>query len=292
MSTACDAGIIPADAVVDSSSRFIADSLTPLFYTSVWHELTADQKLTYNRISGTYWNELISWFERELALTALAAARRTPGLRPELSARVAEFAHEEILHAAVFGQLNRISDGARYADGELSVLDISSLVGRALTIASSAGAAPALLWVMLLMEERSIAVMDISCRQGIDPLYARVYRAHAADEARHVAIDFELLDLIYATLSPTARQINARVFAFLLRSFLLRPGRAARKTVALLIGAHPDLRLLRRRIHAELHEVGNDRGYRRMMYSPATTPRTIARLQTFPEMHDAVRELA
>ena len=292
MSTACDAGIIPADAVVGPSSRFIGDSLTPLFYTPVWRELSPEQKLTYNRISGTYWNELISWFERELALTALAAAGRAPGLRPELSARVAEFAHEEILHAAVFRQLNRISDSARYARGELSVLDIPSMVGRGLAIASNAGAAPALLWVMLLMEERSIAVMDISCRQGIDPLYARVYRAHAADEARHVAIDFELLDLIYATLSPTARQVNARIFGFLLRSFLLRPGRAARRAVALLIGAHPELRPLRRRFYAELHAAGDDRRYRSMMYSPVTTPRTIERLKALPEMQDPLRDLA
>lgn len=291
MPSAYDAGLLPAEAVVDRSRRYIADSLTPLYYTPVWRKLTPPQRLTYNQINGTYWNELISWFERELAMAAISAIRLNPALDPTLAARVDELIREEMLHAEVFRSLNLLSAPERYRRGERSVLRMPPGVHAMLTGASSAGAAASLLWIMLLMEERSIAVMEISCREDIDALYARVYRAHAADEARHVAVDLELLDILETSLSRSARRINAALFGFLLRRFLLRPGPAARRAVDLLAGQHPELRPLRSEMHRQLAAAGDDPRYRQMMYSSRMTPRTMARLARLPETADVVRSL-
>jgi len=67
-------------AVVDRTRPFIADALTPLYFTLVWRELTDAQKLTYNQLNGMYWNELIAMFERHLVL-ALMKSEIAPRIR-------------------------------------------------------------------------------------------------------------------------------------------------------------------------------------------------------------------
>lgn len=282
MLSAYEDGLIPPAAVVDCSRPFIADSLTPLFYTRSWKELTAAQRLTYNQISGTYWNELISWFELELAETALRAM--AAGGNASLVERLKEFLHEEGLHAEVFHELNRRSDPSRYADRRLSLVTVPRVARVAIRFAAARGLAPALLWILLLLEERSIAVMSISTSAGIDDLYALIYRAHAADESRHVAVDLELLERAYVGLGRTARRCIAASLQMVLKRFLLRPGPAAGRVLALFIARHPELRRSHARMLEELSLVGLRDDYRRSMYSDDMTPRSMARLRTLPEM--------
>ena len=287
MPSAYDDGVVPLAGMVDRSCPFIADSLAPLYYTPIWTELSADQRLTYNQINGTYWNELIAWFEMELATATLRVVGREQSLR----ARIQEFIREEALHAAVFHDLNRLSDPVRYRDSQRSLLSVPAALSLVLRAGAVSGFAPALLWIMLLVEERSIAVMSISCRAGIDPLYARVYRAHAVDEAKHVAIDLELLDGVYRSLNRTWRQMNATLLAAVLRRFLLEPGRAAKRIVEAFTTQHVELRDLKSRMLTELTLVGSMATYRRSMYSDEMTPRTIERLRALPEMAGVVRML-
>lgn len=272
---------------VDRRLPFIADSLAPLYYTPTWGDLSAEQRLAYNQISGTYWNELIAWFEMELATATL----RVVGREQALLARIEEFVREEALHAAVFHHLNRLSDPVRYSDNHRSLLSVPAAVSLVLRAGAAAGFAPALLWIMLLIEERSIAVMSISCRAGIDPLYANVYRAHAIDEAKHVAIDLELLDGVYPSLSRTARRMNAAFLGAVLRRFLVAPGRAANRVIEAFITRRPELRERKSRMLGELRGVGSMAAYRRSMYSDEMTPRTIERLRALPEMGGVVRML-
>src|SRR5205814_6458520 len=91
-------------AVVDRARPFIADALTPLYYTRIWRELTGEQRLTYNQLNGIYWNELIAAFERHLALALLSS---------EVAPRVRELTREEILHEGVFHDLNRLAGAPR-----------------------------------------------------------------------------------------------------------------------------------------------------------------------------------
>ena len=282
---------MPHDAAVGGSSRFIADSLTPLYYCPIWHELTEEQRLAYNRISGTYWNELIAWFELELAATTLSAVARRHG-DEAMALRVDTFLREEELHADVFHRLNELSDPPRYRGKRMDIVRVPRALRPVLRGAAACGLAPALLWVMLLLEERSIEVMSISCASGIDALYARVYRAHAADEARHVAVDLDLIDRAYASMNGVTRVATATLFERLVRNFLLRPGAAARRTVATLLTKRPELRPLSVRLFEEQARAGNDPEYRRMMYSERMTPRTMERLRALPEMARAARLFA
>lgn len=282
---------MPRDAAVGDSTRFIADSLTPLYYCPIWQELSDEQRLAYNRISGTYWNELIAWFELELAATTLSALTHRYG-DSAMALRVAAFLREEELHAEVFHRLNELSDPARYNGNRMSIVRVPRALRPLLRGAVACGLAPALLWVMLLLEERSIEVMSISCRAGIDDLYAHVYRAHAADEARHVAVDLDLIDRSYVSMNRVTRVATAALFECLVTNFLLRPGAAARRTVATLLAQRPELKPLSARLLDEQARAGEHPEYRRMMYSETMTPRTLERLHALPEMARAARLFA
>lgn len=280
-----DQALIAAGETVDRSRPFIADSLTPLFYTDLWPALSDEQRLTYNQLNGTYWNELISWFEKELAMTVLHRIASDRSLEPELRGRLHGFLREEMLHAEVFRQLNLLSDPERYEHRELSILTIHRAAS-AFRLCTLAGLTPALLWLMLLMEERSIAVMSISAQAGIDPLYARVYAAHSEDEERHVTVDLCLLERLHTRRSALVRSANAQMFRLLLRSFLLGPGAAAHRIVALLMERHPELRPVQPDFCESLRRLRTDPRYHAMMYDRDKVPRAFARFDALEEMHD------
>src|SRR5262249_30680938 len=151
----------------------IADALTPLYFTRVWRELTDAQRLTYNQLNGIYWNELIAAFERHLVLALLES---------EIAPRTRDVAREEVLHESVFQELNRLAGAPR---SFLAIPRAASSLLRLL--ARTRSGAASLVWVMMLMEERSIAVMSM-CGE-IDATFARVYAAHVDDERGHVATD-------------------------------------------------------------------------------------------------------
>src|SRR5438552_13028137 len=216
-------------AVVDRARPFIADALTPLYYTRIWRELTGEQRLTYNQLNGIYWNELIAAFERHLALALLSS---------EVAPRVRELTREEILHEGVFYDLNRLAGAPRRF---ISIPAIASATLRGL--ARTRSGAAALVWVMMLMEERSIAVMSMT--SGIDATFARVYAAHVADERGHVETDVELLSLLHR--GAITRWIAALLFRLIVSAFFIGPGRGARVVVDALIDKHPELLPMRSR---------------------------------------------
>src|ERR1043166_547610 len=181
-------------AVVDRTRPFIADALTPLYFTPVWAELTNAQRLTYNQLNGMYWNDLIAAFERHLVLALM---------KSEIAPRIREVVREEVLHEGVFHELNRLAGAPRTF---IAIPRAASSMLRLL--ARTRSGAAALVWVMMLMEERSIAVMSDS--RGIDATFARVYAAHVEEERGPVATDIELIALLHRGV--VTRWIAATIF--------------------------------------------------------------------------------
>lgn len=281
--------VLPHGAAVDPGRRFLCDTLTPLYYTPVWAELTPEQRLSYNQISATYWNELIAWFELELATGVLEAVQRRAG--GPLAARLRAFLAEEHEHAETFRQLNLLSDRERYAANRYSIVKVPRVASTLLKAVARCGFAGALVWVMLILEERSIAVTETSARSGIDPLYARVYAEHARDERRHVHLDLELLETLHDRRPAWLRAANAKLFRVVLSAFLLRPGAASARTIDVLVARHPELAPKKAAMLRELRALGRDRRYHEMMYSRASVPQTFARLDRHPEMQPLRRVL-
>jgi hypothetical protein len=260
-------------AVVDRARPFIADAFTPLYYTRIWRELTEAQRLTYNQLNGIYWNELIAAFERHLALALLSS---------EVAPRLRELTREEVLHEGVFHELNRLAGAPRRF---IFIPAIASATLRGLARMRSGAAA--LVWVMMLMEERSIAVMSMT--NGIDATFARVYAAHVADERGHVATDVELLALLHR--GAITRWVAALLFRVIVGAFFIGPGRGARIVVDALIDKHPELRPMRRRILVELRSLRDDPRYHAMLYDREKVPLTFALFDKHREMRFAAKPL-
>ena len=86
----------PFDSTVpiDFSKPFICPSLTALYYTTVWQELSPDDQLRHTQLSALSFNELIAWFEGGFSSTLLSLSRseRVP---KDLRAILPDFIEDE-----------------------------------------------------------------------------------------------------------------------------------------------------------------------------------------------------
>ena len=203
---------------------------------------------------------------------------------------MAGFRADERRHADAWQRLNALSEPEWYGGGARSaLLGVPPLARRvAPLLARQPWAVPAVLWIQLLQEERSI---DISRRllrmpaDAIEPRYAAVYREHLRDEVRHVQLDARLIAHVQARQSPAARRWTAACLRWAVRHFFLRPARSADRLLAILAAEFPDLAGLVPAIRRELRAVADDDRYHAMMYSRTTTPISFGLFDAHPECH-------
>ncbi len=193
---------------IDRSRRFYCDRLTPLYHTPVYTELSDAHRLRYNQLTGLYSNELIGFLETfVLGRTLQALTKRTDLRLPGgLMEALHQFQADEARHADLWKRLNRLSEPEWYRDREYRILSVPRpALAAAEFLAGHPVAFPLVFWIQLVQEERSI---DISRRMAgapaaeIEPRYAAVYGGHLRDEARHVQLDWHLIDLLYAPRRP------------------------------------------------------------------------------------------
>jgi hypothetical protein len=280
---------------IDRSRRFFCETLTPLYYTPSYARLAPAHRRRYTQLMGMLSNELIAWLEADFVDHGLARMQRVPGIGAELVQALARFREDERRHADAWHRLNRLSEPTWYAEpGGRRLLGMPAVVGRLAPIAAhQPWAGPAMLWMQLLQEERSV---DISRRclklpaDTIEPRYAAVYREHLRDEVRHVQLDCHLIAHVHASQSRAGRLATAAVLRWAVRHFFLRPARSAMRLVRILAAEYPELRPLVPAMTRELRRLVDDEAYNEMMYSRATTPITFAMFDAYPELH-AMREV-
>ena len=276
--------------MIDRSRWFFCETLTPLYYTRVYRELSDDERRRYNQLTGMLSNELILRLETGFLDRTLAAlARRRDRLDDDLITRLRRFREDEREHARTWRELNRQSGPEWYARGDghfvrtpLAVDLIASTIARyPLTL-------PVVFWIQLAQEERAIAISARCLRVPADrmePAYAAAYRAHVRDEVRHVQIDRELIERFHAPQSMLMRRATAAMFRSVVSRFFLTPAGSTRRVIRALVAEHPRLEVLLPRIWTELAAVVEDPEYHDMMYSRRTTPITFALFDRFPEFH-------
>ena len=293
-------GRVRADAIdwdtpIDRSRRYHCETLGPLAYTPSYARLAEPHRRRYTQLMGMLANELIARLEADVVDTCLGAVQRAPGLDAALAEAVARFREDERRHAGSWHRLNRLSEPDWYrAAGRSPLLGVPPIVGRLAPMAARrAWAVPAILWIQLLQEERSV---DISRRclrlpaGSLEPRYAAVYREHLRDEVRHVQLDCHLIAHFRARQSPAARRATAAVVRWAVRRFFLRPAHSARRLVDVLAAEYPELRPLVPAMRRELRDLADDERYHAMMYSRTTTPITFAMFDAHPEFH-AMRDV-
>jgi rubrerythrin len=290
-------GVLDEPLAIDHSRLFVCPTLTPLFYTAGYRELLPAQALRANQITALYFNELIGFFEKSLAPPLLAALSRSEAatVSPELQEALRRFAEEERRHSEMFRSLNRLSAPSWYARGDYHVLAVPRLASAVLRFLTRHPVAfPAVLFLMLAMEEHSIEVSrrcGLVAKERIEPTWAAVYRAHLEDEVRHVQMDWHLLDRFYDGRSAAVRRVNAVLLRVMFANFFLRPTRSGPRVVSLLVREFPQLAARKPRMVGELRRLPSRPEYVAMMYSRAATPVTFALFDRFPELRAMARVL-
>lgn len=293
-SAPADAFELPLRAPLDMSRRFICPTSTPLYYAPVYHELSETARLRYNQLTAVSFNEMIAYFESTFAVSVLSALAGGGVQRddPELARGLAQFVAEEQKHTEWWRQLSRLS----VADDSPPLFRVPAATRGLLRWATRRPQLlPAVFWIMLALEERSIDISRRCLRADpatIEPNYRETYRRHLEHEVGHVYLDRQLIERYYAGRGrSTRRRLNARLLRAAIATFLLPPVRSAARVVRQLLCERPELVPLGGKILAQLRTVGDDPAYQAMMYSRESTPITFSLFDRFPEMHAMQRVL-
>jgi hypothetical protein len=280
-----DAGHTP----IDRSRWFLCETLTPLHYTRVYHDLEQHQRRRYNQLAGMLANEVIALLETEFLQAALRAVEATGERDPALREAVVRFQEDERRHAEIWDRLNRLSEPDWYARASARLLRVpwpAAVLTR--LVARHPVAFPIVFWIQLTQEERSVEISRRCMRMPpdrIEPRYAAAYAAHVHDEVRHVQIDCYLLERFYGRSPMAIRRFTARLFKAIVGSLLLTPVNSSLKVVSRLAAEYPELKPLVPRIRTELRALAANDDYHRMMYSRQSTPLSFHLFDRFPEFH-------
>lgn len=280
-------------SAVDLARPFLPEKLTPLFHTNAYAALTTRQRLRYNQLQGLYFNEQIAFFESAIARNVLDALATGRSLS-RLSTALQQFAEEERRHTEMFRRLNRRAAPQLYAGRDFHFVRVprawAVLLG---WTTRHPRVFPLFAWLMLLQEERSLYYSREMIRHGdvLDPQFVAVHRAHLADEVDHVRWDEDLLIELWQPAGWWRRHGNACLFHWMVGEFFNAPKRAQVRVVEELVCEHPEMNEQLPELRRQLVALGRDAKYQNSLYSHKIVPRTLARLDAWPEFHALAKQL-
>lgn len=273
------------DSKIDYTKKFIPEFITPLFYTTIYQELSEDQKLRYNQLYASNFHEQFMSLEKVL-VEHLLQPLITRFQNEPLAQHLVEFREEEIKHTALFHDLHRRCEPRLYDERYFYFLRIPGPLRWALKQVSKRPALfPFCVWLTMIEEERTIFYSKLYLKEAdrLEENFVATHRLHLADEVGHVRRDKELLERLWPDRSPFWRSINAWLFSWVLREFFNVPKRAGWRVVEELIREFPSLRAQRKRFRAELRSLEKDEVYLQTLYSREMVPNTFALLDQWPE---------
>jgi len=293
---------MPVEAVITKRGRchplpFFPLRLTALAHVPSWGLLENHHQLRYSQLYALYLNEQTVFFEELLATNVLPALYQKPErIGQDLAANLRRFEQEERRHSGWFRQLNHQIDPTRFRMDEGTYVFIpAAAITRSVTrwFARLPFTFPCWIWLMLLQEERSIAVARECIREGkrLDPVFLALHRRHMADEVDHVQWDLQLVERVWLPMSMWKRRLQARLFGAMMAEFFTAPKRAAKAVLQALLDEFPELQVHSALLHRELRELANSRDYHASLYSRSVTPRCFALFDKLPEFKNIGRHL-
>jgi len=272
-------------AAVDFSKLFLPEQFTPLFHTSAYANLSAEQRRRYNQLYALYFNEQIIFFETSLSesvLLPLVDSRLPEGLTVGLR----EFMEEEQRHTRMFRALNEACAPDLYAGHPFYFIRVPPSQSSVLDwVARRPRVFPMVVWLMLLQEERSMFYSRtiLRLKGELEPQFVSVHRAHLADEADHVRWDEDLLDQLWDRCHPVLRRINAEFFRWMVGEFFNTPKRGGLHVVSRLIVEFPELAPRLPQLRTQVRQLAHSKTYHQSLYSREMVPRTFARFDKYAE---------
>ncbi len=288
---------MPVNAVmtrcgIDFSRPFVPTCLTALAQVPSWCLLDDVHKLRYSQLYALYLNEQTVFFEELLAVNVLPALYQRPDrVGEKLAADLRQFEIEERRHSRWFRELNHQVDPGRFSleEGSYGFIPVGHWT-RALTAAFARRPFmfPCWIWLMLIQEERSIAVARECLRDEhqVEPTFVALHRKHMADEVDHVRWDLQLVERVWLPLPSWQRLLQARLFGAMMREFFTAPKRGGPAVLQALIDEFPELVSVAPQLQGELAELAFSKDYHATLYSREMTPRCFAWFDELSEFRD------
>lgn len=286
----------PAGLTVDPRAPFVPEHRTQLYYTQVYASLHYEHRLRYNQLFGLRINEYVMMLEEELTDRLLLPLLRRPQTQadPALSEAVEHIRREEDHHFRMFARLNRLARPDLYPKGRDRFFSILPWQGRAMF--HLAGALSRwfsfALWYVIAMEEASLALARETAGQPetetlgrIDGGFAALYREHARDEERHLAVEGLLIGQALASAPPALRRADAALFVRMMRG-VTRPTRGGSgvKVIRQLVRDMPELRDREEEMIAAVLALADNRAFQHSLFNRETMPVAFGWYDRIPEL--------
>ena len=270
------------------------ERLTPLYHAPIYAQLSGAQRLRYNQLHASYFNEQTIFFESAMARHLLRGfiSRKPPAI---LASGLQTFIAEEAEHSKMFRELNRRCLPEIYASADFHFIKVPLLPSVFLQQwVKRSRWFPFFLWILLIQEERALfyAREFLKEADGLEPQFVLSQRRHLADEVGHIQWDEELLDWIWPRTGKTWRTINSRLFAWMMGEYFTAPKRSGLRVVSDLISEFPGLQPRWPEMRAQMLGLAQSQEFNLLAYSRNVTPRAFARFDRWPEFHSLSRVLA
>ncbi|MGV3533531.1 MAG: diiron oxygenase [Chthoniobacteraceae bacterium] len=276
---------IANDAPTGARIFYIPEKLTPLSFTPMYRQLTPEQRVRYNQLSGLYFLEQTIFFEQSMGGPVLAWLQRNA---PELlRAHAAEFEIEEDRHTSWFRALLREVEPEWYEDDTLRFVRPSGVASAALNFCNVRPQLfPCLLWLQLIAEERAqyFSGTFLAAAEELDPRFLEVQRKHLADEGGHIRWDVAFVEWLWPAVPRLVRIANARILQFAMREFFYLPKRSGWNVIERLIVEFPELESRRGDLRAAMNSLGTNDAYLRTLYPRCVFPKTRNLASRWPEL--------
>jgi hypothetical protein len=279
---------------IDFSKRFIPERLTPLYHTGAYAQLSDVQRLRYNQIHASYFNEQTIFFESVMAQYILRCfvLRKLPN---DLAEGLQTFIAEEGEHSKMFRELNRQCLPEIYEARDFHFINVHFFPSMCLRHwVKRARWFPFFLWILLIQEERALfcAKEFLNEADDLEPHFVATQRRHLADEVGHVQWDEELLDWIWPRTGKTWRGINAHLFMWMMGEYFTTPKRSGLRVVSELVKEFPALQPLWPELRNQMLQLSHNQEFNLLCYSRVVTPKAFARFDQWPEFRSLSKVLS
>ena len=238
--------------------KCVPEEFTHLYHTSCYAQLSEAQRVRYNILFGLRINEQFIQFEELFIKALMPRLKLNNSLKtnPRLLAGIESILRDEERHSRMFARINRSIRPDLYHQTDNPLTCLSAMEqGLLKLLLQTPGLLPALVWLLLAMEELTTAISSTLLHHPaaaeLNQDYLAVHRVHLQDEKRHVGIDRKMLLCLLERLPSPVRKLNALLFRKTFRS-ILTPRRSTVRVIQQLLREEPGLETQGRKMMQEV----------------------------------------
>lgn len=204
----------PTSIPIDPTKFWGPETLGSLYYLPSYQTLTPQEKLKYNQFFALSICEQFVWFEEYFIcpiLKNMIEAVKKKDIDNTWSLALTHFYNEEVGHSELFWRLLQNSRPDLYPQKKTFLFQPSWLHQLILKkMIQNPNIILSWIWLSILFEERTL---DFSRRyledqKQIDPQFVRAHKMHMIDEARHVQMDYHLVERFYKSAPAWQKKLT------------------------------------------------------------------------------------